>query len=423
MTLALWISLVLFVILASWLAAIERSLLMSSQVGLRHEMEVRGMPNRALWLSFQYEAVTQSVAFARGFCFLMVIASVTGLLGGFDLVDYWLVIGALAISGVILWVCASVIGGAIAAAVPAGTVCRSWWLVRLSMILGGLTRVPIAVIGEIVRRLTGANLAQQNGSTDVEEQLLKSIEHSQREGGIPAEAAEMLENVVEFRTTDVGEIMTPRTDVEGIEHTDDLHEIRKIVLESGRSRIPVYEENIDHILGILYVKDLVAFFGAEDESFNLLSILRQPIVVPDTKPVQELLGDFQRSEVHMAVVIDEYGGTAGIVTIEDVIEEIVGEIRDEHDDAEPDEPKLERVNDGLVEVDGRYNIDDLNDELSWELPEDEEYDTLAGFVLAHLGHVPEIGEVLETHEMRFTTLEASATQINRISIAYSFHEE
>jgi CBS domain containing-hemolysin-like protein len=122
-------------------------------------------------------------------------------------------------------------------------------------------------------------------------------------------------------------------------------------------------------------------------------------------------------------VIDEYGGTAGIVTIEDVIEEIVGEIRDEHDDAEPDEPKLERVNDGLVEVDGRYNIDDLNDELSWELPEDEEYDTLAGFVLAHLGHVPEIGEVLETHEMRFTTLEASATQINRISIAYSFHEE
>ncbi len=423
MTLTLWIFLVLFVLLASWLAAIERSLLMSSQVGLRHEMEVRGMPNRALWLSSQYEAVTQSVAFARGFCFLMVIASVTGLLGGFELVDYWLVIGALAISGVILWVCASVIGGAIAAAVPAGTVCRSWWLVRLSMVLGGLARVPIAVIGEIVRRLTGANLAHQNGSTDVEEQLLKSIEHSQREGGIPAKAAEMLENVVEFRTTDVGEIMTPRTDVEGIEHTNDLHEIRKIVLESGRSRIPVYEENIDHILGILYVKDLVAFFGEEDESFNLLSILRQPIVVPDTKPVQELLGDFQRSEVHMAVVIDEYGGTAGIVTIEDVIEEIVGEIRDEHDDAEPDEPKLVRVNDGLVEVDGRYNIDDLNDELSWELPEDEEYDTLAGFVLAHLGHVPEVGEVLDAFAKRFTTLEASATQINRISIAYSLREE
>jgi putative hemolysin len=423
MILTLWCILILFVFLASWLAAIERSLLSSSAIGLRHEMEVRGMPNRAYWLFEQYESVTQSIAFARGFCFLIVIACVTGLLGGFETVEYWIVVTALAISGGVLWVFASVIGGAVAASVPVGTINKSWALLRVSMLFGGLARVPIAVIGEIVRRLTGANLTQQNSSAEVEEQLLKSIEHSQREGGIPVEAAEMLENVVEFRTTDVGEIMTPRTDVEGIEHTNDLREIRKFVLESGRSRIPVYEENIDHIIGILYVKDLVSFFGADTNGFDLRKILRQPIVVPDTKPVQELLRDFQRSEVHMAVVIDEYGGTAGIVTIEDVIEEIVGEIRDEHDDASVDEPKLIKISDGLVEVDGRYNIDDFNDELSWELPEDEEYDTLAGFVLASLGHVPEVGEVLETHKMRFTTLEASVTQINRLSIEYSIVDE
>jgi putative hemolysin len=423
MILTLWCILILFVFLASWLAAIERSLLSSSAIGLRHEMEVRGMPNRAYWLFEQYESVTQSIAFARGFCFLIVIACVTGLLGGFETVEYWIVVTALAISGGVLWVFASVIGGAVAASVPVGTINKSWALLRVSMLFGGLARVPIAVVGEIVRRLSGANLTQQNSSAEVEEQLLKSIEHSQREGGIPVEAAEMLENVVEFRTTDVGEIMTPRTDVEGIEHTNDLREIRKFVLESGRSRIPVYEENIDHIIGILYVKDLVSFFGADTNSFDLRKILRQPIVVPDTKPVQELLRDFQRSEVHMAVVIDEYGGTAGIVTIEDVIEEIVGEIRDEHDDASVDEPKLIKISDGLVEVDGRYNIDDFNDELSWELPEDEEYDTLAGFVLASLGHVPEVGEVLETHKMRFTTLEASVTQINRLSIEYSIIDE
>ena len=423
MTLTLWCILILFVFLASWLAAIERSLLSSSAIGLRHEMEVRGMPNRAYWLFEQYESVTQSIAFARGFCFLIVIACVTGLLGGFETVEYWIVVTALTISGGVLWVFASVIGGAVAASVPVGTINKSWALLRVSMLFGGLARVPIAVVGEIVRRLTGANLTQQNSSAEVEEQLLKSIEHSQREGGIPVEAAEMLENVVEFRTTDVGEIMTPRTDVEGIEHTNDLREIRKFVLESGRSRIPVYEENIDHIIGILYVKDLVSFFGADTNGFDLRKILRQPIVVPDTKPVQELLRDFQRSEVHMAVVIDEYGGTAGIVTIEDVIEEIVGEIRDEHDDASVDEPKLIKISDGLVEVDGRYNIDDFNDELSWELPEDEEYDTLAGFVLASLGHVPEVGEVLETHKMRFTTLEASVTQINRLSIEYSIVDE
>lgn len=423
MILTLWSTLCVFVVLASWLAAIERSLLMSSPSRLQHELEVRGKPGRALWLSSQYEAVTQSIAFARGFSFLVVIAMVSGLLGGFEEIQYWVFVLALVISGSVLWVCASVIGGAIASAVPVGTICRGWVLLRLAMLLGGIARGPIAVIGEIVRRLTGANLVQQNGSTVVEEQLLKSIEHSQLEGGLPAEAAEMLENVVEFRTTDVGEIMTPRTDVEGIESTDDLQVIRRFVIECGRSRIPVFEDNIDHILGILYVKDLVAFFGADANGFNLRNILRQPIVVPDTKPVQELLGDFQASEVHMAIVIDEYGGTAGIVTIEDVIEEIVGEIRDEHDDAESDEPKLIRVHEGRVEVDGRYNLDDLNDELSWRLPEDEEYDTLAGFVLAQLGHVPEVGEVIETHNMRFTTLEATSTQISRLAIEYSTQSE
>jgi putative hemolysin len=121
----------------------------------------------------------------------------------------------------------------------------------------------------------------------------------------------------------------------------------------------------------------------------------------------------------MAVVIDEYGGTAGLVTIEDVLEEIVGEIRDEHDDSESEEPTMARVHENLVEVDGRYNLDDLNDELQLELPEDEEYDTIAGFILANLGHVPDVGEVLEIHNLVFTTLKATETQIERLSIKFS----
>ncbi len=135
--------------------------------------------------------------------------------------------------------------------------------------------------------------------------------------------------------------------------------------------------------------------------------------------MQELLADFQKSEVHMAVVIDEYGGTSGLVTIEDVLEEIVGEIRDEHDDAESVEPELVRVKDTLVEIDGRYNIDDINDELGLQLPEDEEYDTIAGFILANLGHVPEPGEILEINGLVFTTLRATETQIEHVSIDFS----
>ena len=121
----------------------------------------------------------------------------------------------------------------------------------------------------------------------------------------------------------------------------------------------------------------------------------------------------------MAVVIDEYGGTSGLVTIEDVLEEIVGEIRDEHDDAESVEPELVRVKDTLVEIDGRYNIDDINDELGLQLPEDEEYDTIAGFILANLGHVPEPGEILEINGLVFTTLRATETQIEHVSIDFS----
>jgi putative hemolysin len=201
--------------------------------------------------------------------------------------------------------------------------------------------------------------------------------------------------------------------------TNDISAIRKFVLESGRSRIPIFEENLDQIIGILYVKDLVGFLGAEANGFELKNILRKPIVVPDTKPVQELLADFQQSEVHMAVVIDEYGGTSGLVTIEDVLEEIVGEIRDEHDEGESDEPALHRVRDNLVEVDGRYNLDDLNDALQIALPEDEEYDTIAGFVLANIGHVPQVGEVLEIHNLVITTIKATETQIERLSVKIS----
>ena len=178
-------------------------------------------------------------------------------------------------------------------------------------------------------------------------------------------------------------------------------------------------ENLDQILGILYVKDIIEYLGADVNGFELKSILRKPIVVPDTKSVQELLADFQTSEVHMAVVIDEYGGTAGLVTIEDVLEEIVGEIRDEHDDAESDEPELLRINENLVEVDGRYNLADFNDELGAELPEDEEYDTIAGFILAQLGHVPLQGEIVESHGMKMIAVEVSETQISRLSIEFS----
>jgi len=417
----IWVILILSVVVGAWLACIERAMLHSTPIVLRHELEIRGTPQRALWISKKFESILQSVALVRIMCFLALICSFIFLLSP-DGLTYWSVLGGLAIAGIVNWFFSSVVAGAIAQVVPLGTVTSGWLLLRLVSVAGIFIGGPIRVVGEIVRRLSGANLSTE-GSNGVEEKLLLSIEHSQLEGGIPAEAAEMLENVVDFGTTDVGEIMTPRTDIDGIELTHDLSEIRTLVLASGRSRIPVYEENLDQIIGILYAKDLIEYLGADANGFELNKILRKPIVVPETKSVLELLADFQTSEVHMAVVIDEYGGTAGLVTIEDVLEEIVGEIRDEHDDTKPIEPVLDKIDASHIEVDGRFPLDDLNDELSVQLPEDEEYDTIAGFVLANLGHVPRVGETLETHGMSITTLEATETQIDRLSINFSDSQE
>ena len=414
----IWISLILLIMANAWLATIERALILSNPLIIRHELEVRGQPKRAAWITKHYENVIQSLALIKIISFLFMTTVLLLMISG-DTMQWFSVGIALGIAGAFHWFFGSVLAGAIANSIPTSVVTKGWVILRLVSIVGICISGLVELIGEIIRRLSGANLKNTDNENEVEEQLLLSIEQSQREGGIPAEAAEMLENVVDLGSTDVGEIMTPRIDIEGIELTDDLQDIRSIVLESGHSRIPVFEENLDQILGILYVKDLVTYLGEDSNGFTLKSILRKPIVVPETKLVQELLADFQSSEVHMAVVIDEYGGTAGLVTIEDVLEEIVGEIRDEHDDADSDEPEINRIHEHLVEVDGRFSLDDLNDELGIQLPEDEEYDTVAGFLLANLGHVPQVGEVLEMNEMRFKTLRATSTQIERLSIEFS----
>ena len=271
----------------------------------------------------------------------------------------------------------------------------------------------VSFIDEVVRRLSGAKLNDQDQH---EAELLRSIEETHREGGLDEDAASMLENVVEFTNTDVAEIMTPRTDIDGIAITDDLGSIRSFITKVGHSRIPVFKDNLDHLIGILYVRDLVPYLGEDANDFRLEPLLRQPIIVPETKPVRELLADFQKSEVHMAIVIDEYGGTEGLVTIEDVLEEIVGEIRDEHEPEGEEEPALVAIDERQAEVDGRYHIDDLNERLGLAIPEDDDFDTVGGFVLSQLGHVPSEGEAFEAHNARFTALATAPTHVHRVRI-------
>jgi CBS domain containing-hemolysin-like protein len=412
----IWLAAAVLVV-ATWLAALNRALLRVSPSGIAQELEARGKAPGAKWLTARFDLAVSATSLLRTIArlafFVLVLAEIVELETERAAVAWTDLLIAGAIGVPLLWIFTSVLSSALARYSGAGLIATGLAVLRGMTWLCFPLIKAVSFIDEAVRRLSGANVRQHE---EHEAELLRSIEETQREGGLDEEAASMLENVVEFTSTDVAEIMTPRTDVDGIELTNDLAAIRSFITEVGHSRIPVYKENLDHVIGILYVKDLIPYLGQDPDNFRLEPLLRQPIIVPETKPVRELLADFQKSEVHMAIVIDEYGGTEGLVTIEDVLEEIVGEIRDEHDPAGEEEPTLVAVDSTHAEVDGRYHIDDLNERLGLTLPEDADFDTVGGFVLAMLGHVPSVGETFESHHARFTTLATAPTHVQRVGI-------
>ena len=409
-------------VVAAWCSAMRLSLQDPSRSELEHRLRRRNgtadeseETHRVEWIFARRSRLVTEFAFLRIICSVavtvsyLVIFADRGTEASLDAGD--LVIAGL-VSAFTLWLLTGVIAGALATHLGTSLLVRTLPILRVvDLVLGPLAGIS-GVIDEAGRRLSGANLQAAEAS----DRLRRSIEDTTLGGDLDEIAAEMLENVVDFTSTEVGTVMTPRTEIEGIESTDDLAAIRKTIIEAGHSRIPVYGDNLDEIRGILYVKDLVPYLGTEVEDFRLDRLLRQPIRVPETKPVQDLLGDFQRSEVHMAIVVDEYGGTSGLVTIEDVLEEIVGEIQDEHDTEEELPPAIARVGDDRWEMDARFQIYDLNEMLETTLPEDDDFDTIAGFILERLGRVPETGETVEDLGLRFEVLEAEPTRIERVAV-------
>lgn len=409
--------LVLALVLATYLTSLSLALHLLSPSALERYLQQRGEIDRGAWLRKNLSAANISVSLLQivarvGFFVLVLLMFIPDDSTAMSLGTVVLAGGITVIS---LWISSTIIAGSIARYAPVGLVANSLTFLRFITFLFSPLSRALAFIDETIRRLSGANLI--NDERLIEEELLDRIEDTQKEGALEEDAAEMIENIVEFRSTDVGEVMTPRTDIEGIELTNDIEAIREFIVRVGHSRIPIFENNLDHIRGVLYVKDLVPFLGRDCDHFELAPLLRQPLRVPETKPLRDLLSEFKRSEVHMAIVIDEYGGTAGLVTIEDVLEEIVGEIHDEHEPEDEEEPTLDVVDDTHAEVDGRFHIDDLNERLGLTLPENEEYETIAGFLMARFGHVPRAGEIYEEKGAAlFTVLDATPTHVARIAI-------
>ncbi len=416
MPLFAWLIPAILLILSAYLATIERALANLSQAGLARALESTNRQHKAAWLAENASGAVLMASILRTITSMAFFAVILYDFVSFEETrwSFWVeLIVACAVSVIVLWVIRDMVAQAIVSYAGTKVLARSLPALSTLVFVGRPFSWLFRFVDEVVKRLSGANLAKED---KVEAELLQSIEDTHREGGLDEHAAAMLENVVEFNSTDVGEVMTPRTDVEGIELTDDLTAIRAFIVDAGHSRIPVYQDSLDQIAGILYVKDLIPYLGEDPSEFKLSPLLRQPIVVPESRSVRELLADFQRSEVHLAIVIDEYGGTLGLVTIEDVLEEIVGEIHDEHEPNGDEEPELRMISDKHAEVDGRFHIDDLNERLRLNLPEDEEYDTVGGYLLAYIGRVPEVGEVIEAANARFTALQATPTHIQRISV-------
>jgi CBS domain containing-hemolysin-like protein len=266
-----------------------------------------------------------------------------------------------------------------------------------------------------VRRMAGVHDAPPDqAQEEKQEELLSVFEQGKIEGVVDEEELEMIENVLELSDTTAEEIMTPRTDMIGVDAEQDLQSLVETISQAGHSRIPVYEKTIDNIIGLIYAKDLLAEIGKNPEEYKIREKMRQAYFVPESKPLRVLLHEFQNQKLHIAVVLDEYGGTAGIVTIEDILEELVGEIVDEYEETPPE--AICRIDDNTIELDSRVYIDDLNEDFELELPEDEDYDTVGGFVFAHLGYIPKTGKTFEYENIKFKIISAEARKINRIRI-------
>lgn len=225
------------------------------------------------------------------------------------------------------------------------------------------------------------------------------------------ELKEMLEGVITLSQTTVREILIPRTDVDFLTVNDSQEELLTKIMESGHSRFPVYEDSIDNVVGILYVKDIIKQF-AKNEPLNVRNILRRPFFIPETKRIDSLLRDFKRKHVHIAVVVDEYGGVAGIVCMEDVIEEIVGDIRDEFDNETDD---ITKIAEGIWLCDARIDLDNLQEMLEVEFPT-EEFDSLGGFVFDLFGKIPVNFEKITWNNFDFIIQEMDGHRIQLVKI-------
>jgi magnesium and cobalt transporter len=262
------------------------------------------------------------------------------------------------------------------------------------------------VLGALTRFLTGRRRAL------TEEELQEAISSSEEEGLLDETEGDMLQAIFEFGDTIVREIMVARPDMVCCAADAPLDELLHLILNSGHSRVPIYEGSVDRIIGVVYAKDLLRYWGASCGEISPSAVMRSPFFVPETKRIEDLLIDFRTRRVHMAIVVDEYGGTSGLITIEDLLEEIVGDIQDEYD---LEEEWVQPQNDGSLLLDARANVEELEEYFDITIPR-EKFDTVGGFLIHLLGNVPLVGETARAAGLLLKVLESDERKVRKIQV-------
>lgn len=262
------------------------------------------------------------------------------------------------------------------------------------------------VFGALARFLTGRRRAL------TEEELQEAISSSEEEGFLDESEGDMLQAILEFGDTIVREVMVARPDMVCCAADSPLDELLRMILDSGHSRIPIFDGSIDRIVGVVYAKDLLRYWGAGPDELAPTTVMRAPFFVPETKRIEDLLIDFRTRRVHMAIVVDEYGGTSGLITIEDLLEEIVGDIQDEYD---LEEEWVQPQTDGSLLLDARANVEELEEYFDLEIPR-EKFDTVGGFLVHLLGNVPLAGESVHANGLLLKVVEADERKVRKVHV-------
>jgi putative hemolysin len=280
--------------------------------------------------------------------------------------------------------------------------------VRLMVSVASFLLLPLLLFGDSTDMMETPNIV-------TEDELKTLVDAGQEEGIFEQGERRMIYSIFQLGDTLTREIMVPRIDMLALDVNTPLPDAVDALLQSGYSRVPVFEETVDNTLGLLYAKDLLRAWREGDELGSLRDLLREAYFVPEAKKVDELLAEMQSLHIHMAIVVDEYGGVAGLVTLEDIVEEILGEIQDEYDQGE--EAPYQKMEDGKYMFLGRIDLDDFNEIMGSALPSDEA-DTLGGYIYSRLGRVPTVGEKVRAGDLLLTVEQVSARRIRKVSAGW-----